>query len=109
MKDRTKSSVSQAFAAPAVWITPLVLVAALVFVMTLVYLGSVVDPSGHLHGLPVAVVNEDTGATVGARRVDFGEQVALGLERSPALADRLSLRAGSLTGIKDRMGLGKEY
>jgi YhgE/Pip-like protein len=109
MKDRSKSSVSQAFAAPAVWITPLILVAALVFVMTLVYFGSVVDPSGHLHGLPVAVVNEDTGATVGARRVDFGEQVALGLERSPALADRLSLRAGSLTEIKDRMGLGKEY
>jgi YhgE/Pip-like protein len=106
---RSQSSVSLAFKAPAVWVPPLILVAVLVFVMTLVYFGSVVDPAGHLHGLPVAVVNEDTGATAGSRRVDLGQQVAAGLERSQALASRLSLRAGDLTAVKDRMDLGKEY
>jgi hypothetical protein len=33
-------------------VPPAVLVAFLVVVMTLVYFGSVVNPTGHLHGLP---------------------------------------------------------
>ncbi len=108
-KPSTRSRVPLAFEAPAVWVPPLVLVAALVFVMTLVYFGSVVDPAGHLHGLPVGVVNEDAGVTVGGRRVDLGTQLAAGLERSPAVASRLSLRAGSRQALEARMGLGKEY
>jgi uncharacterized phage infection (PIP) family protein YhgE len=43
-------------------------------VRTLVYFGSVVNPTGHLRGLPVAVVNEDAGAKVGSQPVDFGQQ-----------------------------------
>jgi len=109
MTERSKSSVWSAFSAPAIWIPPLILVSALVFLMTLVYFGSVVDPAGHLHGLPVAVVDEDAGATVGSQRVDFGQKVTAGLERSPAVASRLSLRPGDLTEIKNRMDLGKEY
>lgn len=109
MTKPSKSSVSLAFAAPKVWVPPLVLVAALVFVMTLVYFGSVVDPAGRLHDLPVAVVNEDHGAAVGGRRVDIGQQVVAGLTQSQALTSRLSLRAGDLSAIEDRMDLGKEY
>jgi YhgE/Pip-like protein len=109
LAERSRSSISLAFKAPAVWIPPLVLVAALVFVMTLVYFGSVVDPAGHLHGLPVAVVDEDTGASLGSNRIDLGQQIAAGLERSPALSSRLSLHASGLTKAKDRMDLGKLY
>ncbi len=59
--------------------------------MTVIYIGSVVDPVGHLHGLPVLVVNEDAGATVGPRHVDVGSQVVAALEHiscrvQPALA-----------------------
>ena len=43
--------------------------------MTLVYLGSVIDPVGHLHGLPMGVVNEDEGSTVGSERINLGQQV----------------------------------
>jgi hypothetical protein len=59
----------------------LILVSALVFVMTLVYFGSVVDPAGHLRGLPVTVVDEDPGAAVGSHRVDFGHEIAAGRSR----------------------------
>jgi uncharacterized phage infection (PIP) family protein YhgE len=38
-----------------------VLVAVLIVLMTLVYFGSVVNPTGHLHALPVAIVNQDSG------------------------------------------------
>jgi hypothetical protein len=46
----------------AVWILPLVLGCVVVALITAFYVGSVVDPLGHLHGLPVAVVNQDRGA-----------------------------------------------
>lgn len=100
---------SDAFKAPSVWVPPLVMVAALVFVMTMVYFGSVVDPTGHLHGLPVAVVNEDAGASAGSRHVDFGRQVVAGLEGTPKVASRLALGNDELATAKDRMNIGKEY
>jgi YhgE/Pip-like protein len=97
------------FRVPSVWLPPLVLVAVLILVMTLVYFGSVVNPAAHLHGLPVAVVNEDSGGHVGARRVDFGEQLAAGLIHSPAVASRLGLRPSTLSTAASQMGVGKEY
>ena len=109
MGPRSRSSLSQAFKAPGVWIPPLIAVAALVFVMTLVYFGSLVDPAGHLRGLPVGIVNQDTGAMVGSRHVNFGQEVAAGLEAAPALRRRLALRAGDLTATEQRMNLGKQY
>jgi YhgE/Pip-like protein len=101
--------VAKAFQAPSVWAPPLVLVAVLVFVMTLVYLGSVVDPAGHLDGLPVGIVNEDAGATVGSSRVDLGQTVAAGLQRAPAVTSRLALRSGDLAAIENRMNVAQEY
>jgi YhgE/Pip-like protein len=103
------SSVSEAFKAPAVWAPPLIVVAILVFVMTLVYLGSVVDPAGHLHGLPVGIVNDDSGATVNGDRVDLGQSVAGELERSPALTRRLALHPGDLVAVEHQMNLAREY
>jgi YhgE/Pip-like protein len=94
---------------PSVWAAPAILVSILVFVMTLVYFGSVVDPVAHLHGLPVSVVNQDAGATVGSQRVDLGAQVAAGLTGSPAVSSRLSLHAATLPAAKGRMDIGKEY
>jgi Protein of unknown function (DUF3533) len=104
-----RASVGKAFEAPSVWVPPLVLVAALVFVMTLVYFGSVVDPTGHLHGLPVGIVDDDAGASVGSQHVDFGAQLAAEFKHSPALTSRLSIRSGSLTSIEHRMDLDDEY
>ena len=94
---------------PSSWAGPVVLVCLLVFVMTLVYFGSVVNPSGHLHGLPVAVVNEDLGASAGSGRLNFGEQVAAGLTGSRVVSSRLSLHPVSLAVAEHRMDLGKQY
>jgi YhgE/Pip-like protein len=101
--------VRDVLAVRSVWLPPVILVAVLVFAMTLVYFGSVVDPVGHLHGLPVAVVNEDAGASVGSRRVELGRQIAAGLAGSPAVTDRLALRATSLADAQARMDRGREY
>ena len=100
---------SQLLRIPAVWVVPVATASVLVLVLTLVYLGSVVDPTGHLHDLPATVVNEDAGVTAGAQRIDLGQQVATGLTGSPAVSSRLSLRSTTLTNATTRMDVGKEY
>lgn len=100
---------SQLLRDPSVWAAPALVVSILLFVLTLVYFGSVVNPSGHLHGLPVSVVNQDVGASVGSQRVDLGAQVATGLTGSPPVSSRLSLHAASLPATEGRMNVGKEY
>ncbi len=97
------------FKVRSAWIPPLVVVALLVLAMTLVYFGSVVNPTGHLHGLPVGVVNEDAGASLGGQRIDLGAQVASGLTSAPALSGRLSIPMQSLSSAQARMDVGKQY
>ena len=93
----------------SVWVPPLVLVTVLIALMTLVYFGSVVNPTGHLHGLPVAVVNQDAGADIAGQHVNFGEQIATGLIGSPAVSSRLALRRSTLAQAKHQMDVAKEY
>ena len=100
---------SDPFKVRSVWLPPVVVVVLLVAVMTLVYFGSVVNPTGHLHGLPVAVVNQDAGANVAGQPVNFGVQIASGLIGSPVVSSRLALRPSTLAQTKRQMDLGKEY
>ncbi|MGW0081847.1 YhgE/Pip family protein [Streptomyces sp. NPDC003393] len=46
------------------------------------YLWSFWDPYGHLDRVPVALVDDDRGATVGGRRITAGDDLAEGLLRS---------------------------
>src|ERR1700721_379153 len=55
--------------------------------MTALYIGSATDPLAHLSGLPVAVVNQDRGATVGPQRLEAGQQIEAGPLAAPAGAD----------------------
>ena len=70
----------------AIWVIPVVLASVVVAVMTALYIGSVVNPLAHLRGLPVAVVNQDRGGTVGAQHLEIGQQVQAGLLASPAVS-----------------------
>lgn len=108
-KTRSPLRWSDPFKVRSVWVPPVVLVTLLIVAMTLVYLGSVVNPTGHLHGLPVAVVNRDAGADIAGRHVNFGEQVASGLIGSRAVSGRLALHRSTLTRAKARMDVAKEY
>jgi YhgE/Pip-like protein len=105
----TETRASHVLRAPSAWVPPLVLVALLVLVMTLVYFGSVVNPTGHLHGLPVAVVNGDAGATVGGRHVNLGDRIAAALTGAPAITSKLALRTATMPEATARMDVGKEF
>ena len=77
--------------------------------MTLLYFGSIVDPSAHLHGLPVAVVNEDSGATTPTGRVDIGHQVVAGLTGNSQITSRLAITIESLSEAQAQMDRGAAY
>jgi YhgE/Pip-like protein len=93
---------------PGVWIGPLVITAVLIALIALIYIGSVVNPAGHLHGLPVIVVNQDAGATAHGRRVNLGDQIVDALQHSPA-ASKLALTMTSLDAAKAKMDSANAY
>lgn len=61
----------------------IVVVCGLFFLLAFMYLGGTADPQAHARHVPVAVVNEDVGATletpVGPRNLDVGTQITAGL------------------------------
>ena len=93
----------------AVWILPLVLGCLVVALITAFYVGSVVDPLGHLHGLPVTVVNQDRGATIGAQQVNIGQQVQRGLSGSTEVSGKLALTDTTLGSAEQAMNRGASY
>src|SRR5580658_3715586 len=85
------------------WAIPLIVASVLVMLMTLVYFGSIVDPTEHLHGLQVMVVDQDNGAATASGRLDLGEQVVGALVHSKAVTDRLALTVTSYPKAKAQM------
>jgi len=87
---------SQILRTRKIWLIPVLIAAVFVALMSVIYFGSVVNPTGHLHSLPVRVVNEDTGATAHGQKVDVGAGLVSALERSKEITSRLELRNATL-------------
>ncbi len=100
---------SRVLRARRIWIAPLAIAVVFVAVMVAAYIGSVVDPTGHLHGLPVAIVDEDQGAVVEGRHVDFGASITSALRRSPGVTSHLKLKVTNLKQAQDEMNKGAVY
>ncbi len=93
----------------SVWAFPVVVGSLLIMLMTLIYFGSIVDPTEHLHGLPVLLVNEDQGAETSSGHVDLGRQVVAALKGSPEVSSKLSLTLTTLGGAKAEMNKDNGY
>jgi YhgE/Pip-like protein len=100
---------SELLRARKLWLAPLIIASGLIALISAIYIGSVVNPTGHLHGLPVMLVNEDQGAVVQGRRVDVGASFAGGLEGSAAVMSRLKLQSVTLAQAKTTMDKGGAY
>jgi YhgE/Pip-like protein len=92
-----------------IWIAPILLAAVFTALMATVYLGSVVNPTGHLHGLPVMIVNQDAGAVVDGHRQNVGASLTSALEHSSAVTSRLKLTSATLQQADARMDKGRAY
>ena len=93
----------------SVWIFPLAIPLALVVLMTFIYVGAVLNPTAHLDGLPVLVVNEDGGATVNGEHVAEGVTVIDSLHSSSVVGTRLELRTTTLDKAKTELDRGGAY
>ncbi len=91
------------------WRAPLLIGSLFVALVVTIYLGSVVNPTGHLHGLPVLLVDQDTGANAGGRHLDVGTEVTAALQRTPSVSGRLALRRADLAEAHRLMDEGKAY
>jgi YhgE/Pip-like protein len=91
------------------WILPLLIAGVFVALISVIYIGSIVNPTGHLHGLPVLVVNEDTGASVNGQKLDLGTELVSGLEQSVAITSRLKLRVVDLSQAQANMNRAGAY
>ena len=74
-----------------IWIVPILTASVFAALMATVYFGSVVNPTGHLRGLPVMIVDQDSGAVVDGHHMNFGASLASTLEHSSAVTSRLNL------------------
>ena len=92
-----------------VWLAPIILAAALMFLMTFFYIGAIVNPAGHLSGLPVELVNGDSGGTVQGGQVNFGAQVASDLLHSHDVTSRLALKEVSAARATAQMNSNKAF
>jgi YhgE/Pip-like protein len=93
----------------ALWAAPITLAAVIVFFMVFFYIGSVVNPTGHLSGLPVLLVNEDHGAATPSGNVNIGDQVSSELLHSPAVTSRLALDSESFAQAQAVLNRGGAY
>lgn len=95
---------------PLTW--AFVLVAALLaFVTTFSYLGGFVDPVGNMHNMPLAIVNEDAGASVAGQQLNFGDEVLQAvLAPNPELGDTVKWTVlPSRSEALDRIGLDRYF
>jgi YhgE/Pip-like protein len=92
-----------------VWLLPLALPAVMIALVTSIYIGSVINPTGHLRGLPVQIVNLDTGASTPAGRVAFGQSAVHALVGSTSVSSRLDLHVVSLSQAEKSMNGGHSY
>jgi YhgE/Pip-like protein len=90
-------------------VMPAIAAGVVVALMTLVYFGSIVDPAAHLRGLPVAIVDEDLGATSATGPVDIGREVTASLTGNTAITSRLALIVQSLPAADARMDRGAAF
>jgi YhgE/Pip-like protein len=95
--------------ARSLWVIPAIVSSIVILLITLFYIGSVVDPVAHLRGLPVSIVDEDAGATIGAQQVNFGTRVESGLTGSRTVSTLLSLTPERLPTAAHRMNHNGAY
>lgn len=94
---------------PKVWILPLAIPAIMIALVTTIYIGSVINPTAHLRGLPVLIVNEDAGAAGPTGQISIGTSVVHNLLKAPGVSSRLDMQVVSHATAETKMNNGDAY
>jgi YhgE/Pip-like protein len=92
-----------------IWTLPIAISGVLIILIAFTYIGSVVNPTGHLKGLPVLVVDQDTGANTPAGQVNLGQHLVAELTHTSAITSRLAVQVVSLATAEHDMDKGDDY
>ncbi|GAA0360495.1 DUF3533 domain-containing protein [Streptomyces turgidiscabies] len=95
--------------ARGLWIVNGAIVGTLALLFAVLYIGANVDPVGHLHKLPVGLVNADQGAVVGGKQVNLGAQVTRSIMTSTVGGDRIEWKVMDEKEMREELGQGKLF
>ncbi|WP_433729378.1 YhgE/Pip domain-containing protein [Nocardia sp. CA-129566] len=91
-----------------VWLVPAVVVSLLMTLLATMYLAYVVDPSKHLHGFPIALVDQDSGDVLGGQPTNVGKQISDALvQQIPT--DKIDLRVLGINEAQHELNSGNVY
>ncbi|MEU6091755.1 DUF3533 domain-containing protein [Streptomyces sp. NPDC047085] len=102
-----RGAAAQLMRRPQLWGTATVVAAVVVFLLSLAYLGGIVNPTGRLHHLPVAVVDQDRPHT--SSGPGTGAQITDALIAGSNKDQRLRLEPMSMAEATDRLDSGRVY
>lgn len=91
------------------WIANGVITGVLALLFAVFYVGANIDPVGHLHKLPVGLVNADKGAAVGGGQVNLGAQITESIKKSTAGGDGIDWKVMDEKELEQELGKGKLF
>ncbi|MFC8617834.1 DUF3533 domain-containing protein [Micromonospora purpureochromogenes] len=77
--------------------------------LSLIYVGGIVNPTGNLHRLPIALVNADHGAPVAGQQQNLGAQIVSGISSAADPGDQVSWRVLDQASARQGLASGKLY
>ncbi|MEV0976557.1 DUF3533 domain-containing protein [Streptomyces sp. NPDC049915] len=90
------------------WLVPMALCALVALFLTLLYMGGILDPSGNLRRLPIALVDTDQGPPLPGQQQTLGAQVSRSVVAATP-AGTVQWRRLSPTQMRDQLASGKVY
>ncbi|MET7349959.1 DUF3533 domain-containing protein [Streptomyces mirabilis] len=91
------------------WIASGVITGVLALLFAVLYVGSNIDPVGHMKNLPVGLVNADKGADLGGKQVNLGAQITESIKKSDAGGGKVDWKVMDEKHLKVELGKGKLY
>ncbi|MFH8385109.1 DUF3533 domain-containing protein [Kitasatospora sp. NPDC018058] len=93
---------------PKLWLFPSILCGLVAVVLSLLYMGGIINPTGNLHRLPIALVNADQGPPPPGRTVNLGTELTRAVVASTP-DDTVNWRQTDAAGVGDLLASGKVY
>ncbi len=90
------------------WLAPAVLSGLVALLLSLLYMGGIVNPNGHLHRLPIALVNGDQSPPLPGQPANLGTQLSRTVIASTA-GSTVDWRQLTAEEAQDQLATGKVY
>ncbi|MGW5465137.1 YhgE/Pip domain-containing protein [Streptomyces sp. NPDC003996] len=94
---------------PNLWFFPTLVMIGVSVVVSLSYIGGIINPTGNLHHLPIAIVDEDQAVHVDGRKVHLGPKIVRGITTASDSRQRVEWQTLSLREAEAEMDKDAVY